>query len=83
LLVAVPAYAGGSTLNSGYGSTPGNVAGSVATKTPKKTTPTPTKVVQSGGTLPFTGVDLGVFGAAAIVLIGTGVAFRRLGRQNG
>jgi hypothetical protein len=80
LLAAVPAYAGGSTLNTGYGSTPQNVAGAVA-KISKPKAPSPT-TVKTGSTLPFTGLDLGVFALAAVVLVGTGVAFRRIGRQN-
>jgi hypothetical protein len=81
LLAAVPAYAGGSTLNTGYGSTPQNVAGAVA-KISKPKAPSPTTVKTGGSTLPFTGLDLGVFALAAVVLVGTGVAFRRIGRQN-
>jgi hypothetical protein len=81
LLAAVPAYAGGSTLNTGYGSTPQNVAGAVA-KISKPKAPSTIAVKTGGSTLPFTGLDLGLFGLAAAVLVGTGVAFRRIGRQN-
>jgi hypothetical protein len=81
LVVAVPAYAGGSsTLDNGYPSTPNNVAGTVATK--KSSPTTPKTAVKSGGTLPFTGLDLGVFAGAGVVLVGTGFLFRRLGRQS-
>jgi hypothetical protein len=83
LIVAVPAYAGGSTLQSGYGSTPQNVLGTVV-KAPKKANLKATHVapVKSSGTLPFTGMDLGLFALVAIVVGGTGVAFRRIGRQS-
>jgi hypothetical protein len=86
LVFAVPAFAsGGSTLKSAYGSTPHNVGGVVATKT-KPTKSTPSKpvtpaVVKSSGTLPFTGIDLGIAAVVAVGLVGTGLAFRRLGRQ--
>lgn len=33
------------------------------------------------GQLPFTGADLGVFGAGAVALILAGFSFRRLGRR--
>lgn len=85
LVVAVPAYAGGnSTLDNGYPKTPNNVAHNVAgkVKTNKSTPTTPKTAVKSGGTLPFTGLDLGVFAGAAFVLVGTGFLFRRLGRQS-
>jgi hypothetical protein len=78
LLVAGPAYAGGSTLQTGYGVTAHNVAGSVAGAS-KPSTIAP---VKTSGTLPFTGMDLGFFAGAAIILVGTGIAFRRIGRQN-
>ena len=87
LVVAVPAFAGGSTLQSGYPTTPHNVAGAVAkspkvvkksTKHVKATSPT----VKAKGTLPFTGADLGFVVAGAVALTGTGLAFRRLGRQS-
>ena len=80
LVAAVPAFgASNSTLKSGYSSTPHQVAGVVAKKTPKSSV-LPT--VKATGTLPFTGTDLGLFAAGAAVLAGTGLAFRRLGRQN-
>ena len=80
LVVAVPAFgASNSTLKSGYSSTPHQVAAAVAKKAPKSSV-LPT--VKATGTLPFTGTDLGLFAVGAAVLAGTGLAFRRLGRQN-
>ena len=35
----------------------------------------------SGGTLPFTGLDLGLVTLAGIVLIGTGLSLRRMSRD--
>jgi hypothetical protein len=35
----------------------------------------------SSGTLPFTGLDLGLVGGAGVLLIAGGFAFRRLGRK--
>jgi hypothetical protein len=82
LLAAVPAaFAGGSTLKTGYAKTAHNVAGTVAKK-PAKTGSSATAPVKTTGTLPFTGLDLGLFAGAAIVLTGIGFGFRRLGRQN-
>jgi hypothetical protein len=82
LLVAVPAaYAGGSTLKTGYAPTAHNIAGTVAKK-PAKTGQSGTAPVKTSGTLPFTGLDLGLFAGAAIVLTGIGFGFRRVGRQN-
>jgi len=76
LVFAVPAFAGGSTLQSGYSHTPHNVAGTVATKVIKKTAPktvaSTSPAVKSAGTLPFTGLDLGVFAVAALALAGLG-----------
>jgi hypothetical protein len=82
LLVAVPAaFAGGSTLKTGYASTAHNVAGAVAKK-PAKPGSSAIAPVKTSGTLPFTGLDLGLFAGAAIVLTGIGFGFRRVGRQN-
>ena len=90
LAVCVPAYASGSSaLRSAYGETPHNVSAVVAKRTKPTAKPvrvsTPTTksspTVRSTGTLPFTGLDLGIGSAAAVALIGAGLAFRRLGRQ--
>ena len=83
LVICVPAFASGSgntTLKSAYGSTPHNVSGVVKTTTKPKPAVKPT-AVKTSGTLPFTGVDLGVVAGAAVLLLGVGLAFRRLGRQ--
>jgi hypothetical protein len=87
LVVSVPAFASdNSALKSAYGSTPHTVGAVVATTKPsKKPAAKPSRakpsVVKSSGTLPFTGVDLGVAAAAAVALLGVGLVFRRLGRQ--
>jgi len=79
LVICVPAFASGNnTLTSAYGSTPHNVSGVVKTTTKPAAKPT---AVKTSGTLPFTGVDLGVVAGAAVLLLGVGLAFRRLGRQ--
>ena len=81
LVICVPAFASGNTtLKSAYGSTPHNVSGVVKTTTKPKPAVKPS-AVKTSGTLPFTGVDLGVVAGAAVVLLGVGLAFRRLGRQ--
>lgn len=80
LVVAGSAFAGGSTLQSGYSSTPHNVAGGIAPSHSSAVTGTTVKVK---GSLPFTGANLAWVAAAAVALGGTGFAFRRLGRQRG
>ncbi len=77
LLSASSALASGSTLKSGYSTTPNNVAGSVAGV---KHTPVGHTVVQSG-TLPFTGMNLMYLVLAAAALIVVGLAFRRIARN--
>jgi hypothetical protein len=74
LVGAGAAFAGNSTLKSGYSTTPKNVAAVVATKPPS------IKHTVQSGTLPFTGVNLGLFVAAAVALIVVGLVFRRLAR---
>lgn len=90
LVVSVPAFASdNSALKTAYGSTPHNVGAVVATTKPSKkpavkpsrAKPSTPSVVKTSGTLPFTGVDLGVAAAAAVALLGVGLVFRRLGRQ--
>jgi hypothetical protein len=45
-------------------------------------TPTPLATATSGGTLPFTGLDLGVASAVGAFLVAGGFALRRLGRKS-
>jgi hypothetical protein len=79
LVVAPTAFAGGgssSSILNGYG----KVAAVTAKVTkPKATKPIPT--TKPGTTLPFTGLDLGIVGGFAVLLIGLGVGMRRLGRS--
>lgn len=87
LLVASSALAGNSPSKAVYTSAPSKDQQILAGKT-TKTKPKPktkTKPVSSTqkttGTLPFTGVDLGVFAAAGLVLIFAGASLRRVSRK--
>jgi len=47
------------------------------------TSGTVTGAVSESGTLPFTGLQLALMGAAALALIGTGIVVRRASRSDG
>lgn len=73
LLVAGTALAGGTP--SGYQSNANGTEGIVHKSV---TSPTSTKTV---GTLPFTGLDLGLAAGGAAVLVLAGLSLRRVGRR--
>jgi hypothetical protein len=59
----------------------GNSGGGSSQTAPAKTTPVSTPVqatADQGGSLPFTGADLGVLAAAGGILLGFGFGLRRL-----
>jgi hypothetical protein len=68
------AYAGGSTLKSGYSGSAGAI---VQAPTKKKSPPTTVPT----GSLPFTGMDLGFVAAAGVALTAAGFGLRRFSRQ--
>ena len=80
LVLTASALAGGSLLSSygGQGTTP-QVKVSTATQNSAAAKPAATK--PSGGTLPFTGMDVGFVLAAGAVLLGAGLALRRGARK--
>lgn len=90
-VTASSALAGNGPSASVYGHTGTKVQKSIGSKpSPKKakagvlaakTAPTAVAVTRSG-TLPFTGVDLGLISVAGILLIGGGLTLRRVGRRS-
>jgi hypothetical protein len=78
LVGASAAFADSSTILNGYGSTGSNAVVEVkgAQASPPKA------VAASTGTLPFTGSELGLVVGGGIVLLGMGLALRRIGRDN-
>jgi hypothetical protein len=85
LALTASALAGGSLLSSygGQGTTPqvkvSTAAQNSAAAKPAAAKPAATK--PSGGTLPFTGMDVGFVLAAGAVLLGAGLALRRGARK--
>jgi hypothetical protein len=80
LVFASSALAGGSaSANSVYPSSAAHVQASIVHKQ-HTTAPTPS-AVKSSGTLPFTGVDLGVVGGAAALLVALGFGVRLVARD--
>ena len=79
-LVVASAALGGGSLVSSYGGQAQQalVKTSSAAKPAQAQAPAQAK---ASGTLPFTGLDLGVFVVAGGALVLTGVALRRFGRQ--
>jgi len=67
VLFAGIAYAGGGTSVDAYGGTQGRTQGAIHQAS----------VGKAGGTLPFTGQNLGVVAGFGLVLVGTGIALRR------
>lgn len=74
--VVVAAAFGASPSDKQYG----NVIGEQLKKPPA--TPAVLAPAKSGGTLPFTGVDLAFVAAGAGVLLAGGATLRKLGRKN-
>ena len=85
LLVSAPAFAAGNGLSKAVYHNRGHKVQHLVTK-PSKTT-SGTKAATAGakastrGTLPFTGLDLGVVAGASLLLVGTGFTVRKLGRK--
>lgn len=77
LVVAVPAY-GQSAVSDTYGGKGGGVVGTVDSGN-GPTAPTQT-VSSSDGSLPFTGLDVGLLALGGVALVGVGVGLRRFAR---
>jgi hypothetical protein len=73
------AFAGGSTVLSGYGGRGGTPVAGVL----QKHATTLPKTVHTTGNLPFTGLSLGVFAAVALLLLVLGFTLHRASRQRG
>lgn len=92
LTATAPAY-GQSAVGDAYGGNGGEILGAVSeggggggnggeTSTPVST-PAPAQVQVAsteGGSLPFTGLDLGLLALGGVVLVGVGVGLRRFAR---
>lgn len=78
LVLAPGALADNSSVLSGYG---GSGAKPVVVVKGETTSGQPPASAAAGGTLPFTGSDLGVMVAAGVALAGLGLGMRRLARD--
>jgi hypothetical protein len=87
---AAPAY-GQSAVGDAYGGNGGGILGAVSNgggngggsggSTPVSTpAPAQVQVTAESGSLPFTGLDLGLLAVGGIVLVGVGVGLRRFAR---
>jgi hypothetical protein len=80
LLFAAPAASAQTSAQSGYSTPAGDVQHKVrGAHDPRRSNAV--VVENRGGSLPFTGLDLGLVGAAGGVLLGLGFAIRRLSRS--
>ena len=78
LLFAAPAASAQTSAQPGYSTPAGNVQQQVGGG---HDAPSPNTVENRGGSLPFTGLDLGLVGAAGGFLLAVGFAVRRLSRS--
>jgi len=79
LFVAVPAYGQGAVSDT-YAGRGGGIVGTVDSGN-GPSAPTPQQVVSSNeGSLPFTGLDIGLLALGGVVLVGVGVGLRRVAR---
>ncbi|MEI7761122.1 MAG: hypothetical protein WCJ67_10210 [Thermoleophilia bacterium] len=79
LMAAQAAFAGGSTVLNGYGSSSAKPTIEVKSAVVKESKPAATVV--KADTLPFTGTDLGGIAIAGVALVGLGFGLRRVGRD--
>jgi len=82
VFASVALGAGNSSTKSVYGHKATTIQKAVPHKTVKS--PSPTKIITSkpNGTLPFTGLDLGLFAAAGVGLGVMGFGLRRVSRKS-
>lgn len=75
LLTAAPAFGAGAVTDA-YGGEGGGVLGNVGggNGTP------PSQVADTSGSLPFTGLDIGLLALGGALLVGVGVGLRRVSR---
>jgi hypothetical protein len=74
--IATPAWANSSPTQGAYGGTGANQVSQVQDTTASRS-PTATTSAASAGTLPFTGIDVGLVAAVAVALVGSGLVLRR------
>lgn len=77
LFAAVPAY-GANAVTDAYGGQGGGVLGAVDSGGGNGSPPA--QVVESSGSLPFTGLDVGLLALGGALLVGVGVGLRRVSR---
>jgi hypothetical protein len=77
VLVWVSLALAGDSAVSGYAGQAGGIEDQVETSAAVGTG----GVVETGGALPFTGLDLGLLVAGGLLLLGAGLVMRRLGRE--
>jgi hypothetical protein len=76
--VAAPAFGQGAVTDS-YGGQGGGVLGAVDSGGGNGTPPTQVQTTESGS-LPFTGLDIGLLALGGCALVGVGVGLRRIAR---
>jgi hypothetical protein len=80
LFVAVPAY-GQSAVSDTYAGRGGGIVGTVDSGNgPTAPTPQQVQVSSNEGSLPFTGLDIGLLALGGVALVGVGVGLRRVAR---
>ena len=79
LVVAVPAYGQGAVSDT-YAGRGGGIVGTVGGGN-GPSAPAPQQIVSSNeGSLPFTGLDIGLLALGGVALVGVGVGLRRVAR---
>jgi hypothetical protein len=80
LAVAAPAYAQ-SAVSDTYAGRGGGIVGTVeGGKGPTASTPQQVQATSPSGSLPFTGLDIGLLALGGVALVGVGVGLRRFAR---
>ena len=80
LAVAAPAYAQ-NAVSDAYAGKGGGIVGTVDSGDgPTASTPQQVQVTSSEGSLPFTGLDIGLLALGGVALVGVGVGLRRYAR---
>jgi hypothetical protein len=80
LAVAAPAYAQNATSDA-YAGKGGGIVGTVDSGNgPTASTPQAVQNTNGNGSLPFTGLDIGLLAIGGVALVGVGVGLRRFAR---
>jgi hypothetical protein len=80
LAVAAPAYAQNAVSDT-YAGKGGGIVGTVDSGSgPTASTPQQVQVASDNGSLPFTGLDIGLLAVGGVMLVGVGVVLRRVAR---